>query len=242
MRRNFSDTTVGCFAIFWLAALVWGAAAGGFWIVLIALAIWVLLFEVWETYRIQHQVAHRHLLAAALLILLLSWMFLYDYVKFNRMKPSQHLQAAKDALVGMRFSDVERNLAAVPASPESDQLRKQLQAAQETELQAATERKQQEESQAQIKRAADEQGRLYAEWLQRDLTETGYDVKVSWSGVPAMITMASRDFENTELRVKFLAHLRKQLSVWPCKVRLTGAGLLGESFIGIYDMDCLADK
>jgi hypothetical protein len=237
MNRGDTDTSLGCFVLVGLAALSWGLLNGFFWTVLAVLAVLVLLLEVRDRYRIQHKIARRHLTVAVLLAVLVSGNDVYHYTHFKRMTVSQHLQAAREALSGMKVSDVERNLDSVPSSPESVELRRQLRAAQDAESLAATERQQQEERRAANKRADDEQGTRLADWLQRDLTQTGYDVKVSWSGSPSMITISSKDFENTDSRVRFLAHLRGKLSAWPCKVRLTSDGLFGESYGGIYDLN-----
>ena len=171
--------------------------------------------------------------------------FLFDHVQFNRMKPDEHLRTAKIALTLSNLDDAERNLNVIPRSPETDEVWKQLKAAREAESQAATERAERADSRRQLQRAEVEQRGLYIGRLQKDLTETGYDVTVSWSGNPAMVTIASNDFENTERRVSFLAYLRKQSADerlgWPCfsRVRLTSGGWFGPfTYSSVFDLAC----
>ncbi|MEQ1883721.1 MAG: hypothetical protein ABL967_01580 [Bryobacteraceae bacterium] len=131
------------------------------------------------------------------LIALISW----DEHTFNAMPPSQHLAAARKAQAEGNVGEGLRHTSAIPANasekPEANSIAEDLQV-KLTFLRRAAE----EERQAKKARIT------VVPEIESDIKNRGYAVNVSRSDVPGEIIMTSKDFGDTDRRVRFLQLLR----------------------------------
>jgi peroxiredoxin Q/BCP len=135
---------------------------------------------------------------------------------FRAMTPAQHLTAARLALEQRRFDDGIEQLTGIKADAPENAAAKVL----ETDLRTAKQAAQQEQAAAALEKAAAEQEQAAAalsaekarvasvQSLQTSLTNLGYDLTVSRSDNPTEIVINSKDFSNTDQRVRFLSFLR----------------------------------
>lgn len=163
-----------------------------------------------------------------------------DQRDFNSMTPTEHLQRAKGFLDAKLFDDGLKHIAAIPASaPE---------AVEATEIQhqlttAKTAWKNDLDAKAEAKASDDKARTAYTRDLQDELRQLGYDLTVAQSDKPEEVVIASKDFEDTDHRVRFLAYIRGQnrrpglCSRGFGQVRIESGGIIG-GFNEVYSLDC----
>jgi uncharacterized FlaG/YvyC family protein len=159
---------------------------------------------------------------------------------FDAMTPARHLQEAKSSFGAELYGLALRHARAITSGPEVSEARKieqKASTAQEAEREAIARRRQAAEAVEQDRRTA-------VRDLQSDLKNLGYDLTVSQSDKPNELIITSKDFDDTEHRVRFLAFLRGRNSptAGVCvsgfqKVRLKER----DSFFGfndVYSLEC----
>jgi hypothetical protein len=180
-----------------------------------------------------------------------------EWHAFNSMTPAEHLAAAREDLNRRAFDHGLQQLRVIPASaPEAAQAREvesaliSLREGAEKEAQVR-----EAEREAQLREAAEERSPQssaevtkteYVRIVQSELQELGYDLRITRSEKQDEIVISSKDFRDTENRVRFLAHLRSQkgpaqrlCSIGFQEVRLTGGGVLGRlEFNEAYSLEC----
>jgi ABC-type protease/lipase transport system fused ATPase/permease subunit len=160
---------------------------------------------------------------------------------FDAMTPAEHLEASRAALKEGLSDTSERHASAITAgAPEfldARKIKEQLGAAKK----AARQRVEDARQAAQL---ADESRRTAVHDLQAGLRSLGYDLTVSQSDEPGEIVITSREFDDTDHRVRFLSLLRGRDSptAGVCLagfsgVRLKGPGLIFR-FSETYSLRC----
>jgi hypothetical protein len=181
--------------------------------------------------------------SVAVLVGLIVWNDRANASTFNSMTSTEHLRAANEAELRRDYGEGLRHLGAIPdAVPDAIAAREATARLLSEQAAAAAE--------LDARRAAETQRRqqapISATQLQASLKEAGYDVTVSPSDDPTVVTIASTDFKDTENRVRFLARLRGQRweSGGIClmgfeQVHLLGGGIFGRiEFSESYATDC----
>ena len=76
--------------------------------------------------------------------------------------------------------------------------------------------------------------------LQRELRNLGYDLTVAQSDKPGELTIASKDFDETDRRLRFLSFLRGRSSpaAGVCIAGFEAVCLKGAGFSEVYSLDC----
>jgi hypothetical protein len=161
---------------------------------------------------------------------------------FRAMSPTEHLEAARLALKEGHFDDGARHVAAIadtdPKVLEARQLAQEIGAARE----AAEARQIQEQRKKQL---AAQTRELAVRDLQDVLKNLGYDLTVGQSDKSGKVSITSKDFDDTERRVRFLSFLRSRSSPLSgvCsagfeKVELKSSALPFVGFSDTYSLDC----
>jgi hypothetical protein len=178
---------------------------------------------------------------------------------FNALSAAQHLEAAKQALRLGLFSDGLRHVNAIakgaPEASEATRLRDDLAAGKRAADLAAA--KNEEElaalQQARIAqeretaKAAENARKAAIRDLQDNLKNLGYATTVGPSDKPEEIVITSKDFGDTDHRVRFLSFMRGRNSpaggvclAGVQTLRLKDAGWFG--FNEAYSLDCFSSK
>jgi hypothetical protein len=168
---------------------------------------------------------------------------------FDAMNPAAHLAASRVALGQERFDDAERQANAIasgaPEALEASRVKEEIAAARQRVKEEAVAVRQSEQL-AYERRLAEKKLRTAAPGdLQDSLKNLGYDLTVAQSDKPDEIVITSKDFDDTDHRVRFLSFLRGRNSpaVGAClagfqTVRLKSSGFFG--FSEAYSLDCFA--
>ena len=174
--------------------------------------------------------------------------------RFDAMTAAEHLKASRVALAEGRYDDgllqVSAINAAVPQAVEARKVEEALVAAKEAARQkeaAAKEAARRELAEAQQAARLAEEGRMTAiRDLQNSLRDLGYDLTVAQSDKKDEIVITSRDFDDTDHRVRFLSFLRRRNSpsTGVClagfqTVHLKGSGWFFE-FSEAYPLECFS--
>jgi hypothetical protein len=178
------------------------------------------------------------LLLAGLVVLCASY---FPGWRFKHMTAAEHLEAANIALDEQSYGECLRHLDALaPDAPEVVALKRKLAAARQIET--ATQQKAATDQQAEETRRASQQ--IATHELEQNLRNMGYDVTVAQSKNPEEITIASRGFDDSAQRDRFLAFFRGTNSPAAAAcvagiqaVRLKGPGLFF-GFSDKYSLDC----
>jgi hypothetical protein len=122
--------------------------------------------------------------------------------RFDHMTSAEHVDAARIALQDRRFDESLRHLNAIgPDATDAVALRRKLTAAQEA-LAA-----QQQAAIAQQEQARSDTHRAAVRELEQSLRNLGYDVTVAQAPDPDTVTIASKGFDDSTSRDRFLLFL-----------------------------------
>lgn len=159
---------------------------------------------------------------------------------FDAMTPAQHLEASRVALRQGRIGDGLRHVSAVAVgTPEFLQVRSLKE-----KLEGAKEAERQRIAEARESAQLAEQGRKTSlRDLENNLKNLGYDLMVAQSDKPDEVVITSKDFDDTDHRVRFLSFLRSRDSpaAQACLAGFQTVHLKGGSIFGFsetYPMDC----
>ncbi len=159
---------------------------------------------------------------------------------FDAMTPAQHLEASRLALRQGRIRDGLRHVSAVavgtPESLQARNLKEELEAAKEAERQRIAEAR-------ESARLAEQGRKTSLRDLENNLKNLGYNLMVAQSDKPDELVITSKDFDDTDHRVRFLSFLRSRDSpaAEACLAGFQTVHLKGGSifdFSETYPLDC----
>jgi TPR repeat protein len=168
---------------------------------------------------------------------------------FNAMTPAKHLIEAQSALRAGLYTEALAHARAITTGPEVSEARKieqEVSNAREVGAQMLQGAREAEAQRLQAARSAEESRRVALNDLQRELKNLGYDLTVAQSDQLNEVLITSKDFGETDHRVRFLSFLRGRNSP------TTGVCLSGfqnvrlkdsSSFFGfseVYSLDCFS--